>query len=106
MLMNANPVTGIVYVSDLTLTKSNIYFITTDLKDGPNRSGYFSSRTFEWTCSNRSLEILVSKTGQTKCKSLQFSPKILLLKARCHKRFYSRFQHCVFTNAFSAILLA
>ena len=28
MLMNANPVTGIVYVSDLTLTKGNIYFIT------------------------------------------------------------------------------
>ena len=26
MLMNANPVTGIVYVSDLTLTKGNIYF--------------------------------------------------------------------------------
>ena len=26
MLMNANPMTGIVYVSDLTLTKCNIYF--------------------------------------------------------------------------------
>ena len=43
MLMNANPVTGIVYVSDLTLTKvkvqsfsltkGNLYFNSTSLKD-------------------------------------------------------------------------